>query len=130
MPDYAALKWTHVTCAALSYCLFFVRGIWMMTDSALLRARWVRIVPHAVDTLLLASAVAMAVMIRQYPFVAPWLTGKVIALILYIGLGMAALRPGRTRAVRIGAWMAAQATFAYIVAVAIMRNPLPWTAIF
>ncbi len=28
--DYAALKLTHVSCAAVSYTLFVVRGIWMM----------------------------------------------------------------------------------------------------
>ncbi len=124
--DYAALKFTHVSCVAVSYALFVVRGVWMMRGSALLQQRWVKIVPHVVDTLLLTSAIAMAVMIRQYPLVAPWLTAKVIGLVIYIALGMVALKRGKTKSARITAWIAAQAVFAYIVAVALTRNPLPW----
>ena len=100
----------------------------MMRGSALLQRRWVRIVPHVVDTALLLSAVAMAVMICQYPFGVPWLTAKFIALLAYIGLGMIAMRFGRTRGERLVAWCAAQVVFAYIVAVAITRNPAPWQA--
>lgn len=125
--DYVALKQLHVACAALSYIGFFARGIWMIRGSAALERRWVRIVPHVNDTVLLASAIALAAMSRQYPFVQGWLTAKVVALVLYIGLGMLALKPGRARPQRIAAWLAAQVVFIYIVWVAITRNPSPWT---
>jgi uncharacterized membrane protein SirB2 len=115
-----------VACVATSYALFFVRGVWMMRSPARLNARWVKIVPHVIDTVLLASAITMALMIRQYPFVAPWITAKVLALIVYIGLGTLALKRGRTRRVRIATWIAAQLVFFYIVAVALTRSPLPW----
>jgi uncharacterized membrane protein SirB2 len=107
----------------LSYAGFVVRGIWMMRDSPLLAAGWVRIAPHVNDTLLLATAIALAVMSSQYPLQQGWLTAKVVALVLYIALGMVALRPGRARALRIAAWIAAQVVFLYIVAVAVTRNP-------
>lgn len=121
--SYLALKYVHVSCVVLSYSLFFVRGVWMMHDSAWLARRWVRIVPHVIDTVLLASAIAMAVVIQQYPFVAPWLTAKVIGLVVYIGLGMVALKQGRTKRMRIVAWIAAQVVFLYIIAVAILKRP-------
>ena len=124
--DYVALKLVHVSCVVLSYTLFVVRGVWMMCDSALLNARWVKIVPHVIDSVLLVSAVTMAVMIRQYPFVAPWITAKVLALFAYIMLGTMALKRGKTRRMRVAAWIAAQVVFIYIVAVALTRNPLPW----
>ena len=126
--DYLALKLTHISCAAISYALFVVRGIWMMLDSGLLRKRWVRTVPHVVDTVLLASAIAMAVIGQQYPLVMPWLTAKVVALVAYIALGMVALKYGSTITIRVSAWIAAQAVFVYIVAVALTRNPMPWAA--
>jgi uncharacterized membrane protein SirB2 len=122
--DYGTLKLTHISCAAISYTFFVVRGIWMLRGSALLQRLPVRTLPHIVDTVLLASAIALAVSTRQYPLAAPWLTAKVIALLLYITLGMIALRHGATRAVRITAWIAAQFVFAYIVAVALTRSPL------
>lgn len=127
--DYLAIKILHVSCVATSYALFVLRGLWMMYLTQWLQQRWVRILPHVVDTVLLGSAVAMALMIRQYPFVAGWLTAKLLALLLYIVLGSVALKRGRTRKQRVAAWFAAQAVFFYIVAVALTRNPLPWTVV-
>ena len=123
--EYIVVKYLHVSCAALSYGGFLARGILMLRAAPMLQARWVRIVPHVVDTMLLASAVALSVMSRRYPFVEPWLTAKVIAVVVYIGAGMVALRRGKTRRSRIIAWIVAQIVFVYIVAVAVTRNPLP-----
>jgi uncharacterized membrane protein SirB2 len=95
----------------------------------MLERRWVKVLPHVNDTLLLAAAIALAWMLRQYPFVHGWLTAKVVALAGYILLGMVALRPGRARAVRVAAWAAAQVVFLYIVAVAYTRNPLIFAAV-
>jgi uncharacterized membrane protein SirB2 len=122
--DYLFVKQVHVACAALSWLGFFARGIGMMREAAVMRARWVRVVPHVVDTALLASAVALAAMLRQVPFVHGWITAKVIALLAYIGLGMIALHWGRSKRIRVAAWIAALAVFAYIVAVARTRNAL------
>lgn len=118
----------HVLSAATSITLFVIRGIWMMRDSSRLRRRWVRIVPHVVDTVLLASAIVLAVLTSQYPLQQQWLTAKIIGLVVYIALGMVALRRGRTKSVRVTAWIAAVAVFAYIVLVAVTRNPLPLVA--
>ncbi len=128
MTGYPVLKAVHVACVAASYALFFMRGVWMARQSPMLQRHWVKIVPHVVDTVLLASAITLAVMIRQYPFVSGWLTAKVLGLVVYIGLGMAALGRGGTRQARITAWVAAQIVFFYIVAVALTHNPLPWSA--
>ena len=121
--DYATIKTLHVGAVATSYALFVLRGVWMIRASALLQARPVRIVPHVVDTVFLASAIALAMMTRQYPFVSAWLTAKVLALVLYIALGMVALKRGRSKRVRVVAWLAAQGVFLYIVTVALTRTP-------
>ena len=127
--DYVSLKTIHVSSVIASYTLFFVRGVWMIRMPHMLGRRWVRIAPHVIDTILLASAIAMAVTIRQYPFVAGWLTAKVIGLVAYIALGTVALKRGRSKRARVIAWLLAQAVFAYIVAVAITHNPAPWAAL-
>jgi uncharacterized membrane protein SirB2 len=123
--DYLLVKQIHMASAAASFSLFLLRGLWMLGQSPRLRALWVRILPHLIDTLLLASAIALAVMSRQYPVEQHWLTAKVVALLLYIGLGMVALKRGRTRTIRTLAWLAALGVFVYIVSVAVSRNPLP-----
>jgi uncharacterized membrane protein SirB2 len=120
------LKTVHISCAAVSYLLFILRGIWKLNGSAIMSRRWTRIVPHVVDTLLIVSAVALAVSIRQYPFVDAWLTAKIFALLLYIGLGFVALKYGRSKSVRLSAWVIAQLVFIYIVLVAISHDPWPF----
>ncbi len=55
--EFASLKAIHIGTVAVSYILFLVRGIWMLSDLPLLHQRWVRIVPHVNDTLLLAAGV-------------------------------------------------------------------------
>jgi uncharacterized membrane protein SirB2 len=122
--DYFTLKHFHMGCAALSGSLFLLRGSSMLGGSARLQQRWVKIAPHVVDTLLLASAVALAIWSGQYPFAQSWLGAKVVALVFYIVLGSIALKRGRSKAVRTSAFIAALAVFAYIGAVAVTKNPL------
>ncbi|MDP1558831.1 MAG: SirB2 family protein [Nitrosomonas sp.] len=121
---YSLLKMIHVSSIILSYLLFLLRGIWMMRDSANLRQRWVKILPHVVDTILLTSAVALAFAVQQNPLSDSWLSAKVIGLLLYISLGMVAMRFGKTRKIRIIAWIAAQCVFLYIVLVALTKSPV------
>lgn len=122
--SYALLKMIHVGSIIVSYLLFFLRGVWLMQDSAKLQQRWVKILPHVVDTILLTSAVALAMIIQQSPFSDSWLTAKVIGLLLYISLGMIAMRFGKTRKARIIAWITAQCVFIYIVLVALTKSPV------
>lgn len=119
---YLLVKHLHVAFVAVSGLGFFLRGLLMMRGSALLRAPLVRVLPHIVDTGLLATAIALAVTSRQYPLAQDWLTAKVIGLLAYIVLGTVALRRGRIRGARIAAWLAALAVFGYIVSVALTRN--------
>ena len=117
---------THVSCVILTITGFAVRGVWMMTGSPLLKARWVRITPHVVDTVLLVSGAALAIKIRQYPLVDGWLTAKTLGVIVYIGLGTVALKRGKTRSIRVIAWVGALLVAGYIIAVALTRNPAPF----
>jgi uncharacterized membrane protein SirB2 len=119
------LKLVHVTAVVLSGAGFVLRGVWMLRDSPLLQARLTRILPHVIDTVLLGSAILLALRIYQYPFVHGWLTAKVVALLAYIVLGSLALKRGRSRRVRTVSFALALAVFLYIIAVAITRSPLP-----
>ncbi|ATE60692.1 SirB2 family protein [Thauera sinica] len=125
---YFAIKHLHVTCVVLSGLGFLLRGTWMLSGSGLLHHRLTRVLPHIVDTLLLGSALVLAAMIGQYPFVADWVTAKVFGLIAYIVLGAVALKRGRTLAVRGAAFAAATAVFLWIVSVALTKNPLGYLA--
>lgn len=125
---YAAFKHIHLLTVALSLGLFTLRGIWMLLDSDKLQKRWVKIVPHIIDTLLLASAIGLMFQINQYPFSEGWLTAKLLGLIAYIVLGTIALKRGKTKGTRVIALVAAFGVIAYIVGVAIRHNALSWMA--
>ncbi len=122
------LKYVHVTCVVLSISGYLVRGVWMMRESPWLGKRWARIVPHVIDTTLLVSAILFAMQIQQYPLVHGWLTAKVLALLAYIVIGAIGLKYGRTKRIRVTAWLVAIATFLYIVLVALTRQVLPYLA--
>jgi uncharacterized membrane protein SirB2 len=123
--DYAMVKQVHVSAATVSIALFLLRGTWMLWSPERLRRTWVKVVPHVVDTVLLASALWLAWQVGVGG--APWLAAKVIALVVYIVAGTIALKRGRTRTERVGALLFAVATFAYIVTVAVTKSP--WGAL-
>jgi uncharacterized membrane protein SirB2 len=121
---YLTLKHLHVTCVVLSGLGFSLRGWWMLHESPLCQHRLTRLLPHIIDSLLLGSALSMAWLSGQYPFVNGWLTAKFCALLAYILFGRMALKRGRTRAIRARFFGLALLAFAYIVGVALTRNPL------
>ena len=124
MPNFELLKILHVSCAVFSIAGFTLRGYWMVIDDPRLRSRFTRVLPHLLDTLLLAAAIGMLFIWQANPLAIDWLSAKIIALLLYIVLGMVAFRFGRTRTVRIIAFAMALLTVFYIVTVAYTKSPL------
>jgi len=122
--DYVVVKAIHQGAVALSLTGFFARGLGSLRGAAWVHGRRAKSVPHVVDTVLLLSALTLAWMLRLTPMAAPWLMAKIVGLLVYIGLGMVALKPGRPRALRATAWVAALATFGWIISVALTKNPL------
>lgn len=102
----------------------------MMQENELLNHKLVRILPHFIDTLLLASAFALAFQVYQYPFVDNWLTVKFVALFVYILLGMFSLRRGKSKILRTAFFIAAMTIFGFIISVALSRNPAGLFAYF
>ena len=123
-PDtYLLLRQLHRACALLSICGFVLRWAGGLAGQAWVRGRLARSLPHGVDTVLLVSALALAFGAGFTPLNAPWLATKIVALIVYIGLGMVALSPRRSRPMRWGAGVAALLVFAHIVVVAFNKQP-------
>ena len=114
----AELKYLHVSMAALSIVGFVLRGFWSWRQPGLLTRKPVRIVPHVVDTLLLLAAIGLLFAYGWNPFAFDWLLAKIGLLLAYIGLGLVALKPWYGAAVRVPAFFAAVAVFAWIVVIA------------
>ena len=122
MSAYLIFKALHVCTAIISILSFIIRGIWMMQSSSALDKKWVRITPHINDTLLLVSAIVLVIITAQYPGPAVWINAKIIGLIVYIVLGVIALKRGKTLIVRIIAWVGALASFAFVYATALHKS--------
>lgn len=122
--DYLLLKAVHQSAVALSIAGFAARGWGSFRGDAWVHWRAARTLPHVVDSVLLASGVTLAWSASLDPLTTPWLLTKLIALLVYIGLGVVALRPSLPLAWRTGAWILALATFGFIASVAISKTPL------
>lgn len=104
---YQYIKWLHMACAALTALSFTLRGIWMINESPVFFQRWTKILPHVIDTLLLLSALLLLWLAGWNPAANSWLMAKIIALLLYIGLGMLAFRFVKRKRWRIVCWLLA-----------------------
>lgn len=123
---YTLIKNLHVTLAAASITLFTIRAWWSVRDAPGLRRPWVRVLPHVIDTGLLACGVTLMVMLRVWPQQTPWLAAKLVALLVYIGLGTVAIKRGRSATTRAAFALLAMAVFAYMVGVAVRHHPASW----
>lgn len=120
--DYTDIRLLHISCAVISITLFALRGALQFAGVNWRRWRALRIAPHINDTVLLSAAIALSWISHQLPLQQNWLSAKVGALLLYIVLGHIAFRAGAPRWRQALAFVAALATVAYIVTVAIKRS--------
>ena len=112
-----------MACAGISIGLFAARGGMQMAGIDWRQWRWLRVVPHLNDTVLLSAAVALVLASHQYPLAQPWLTAKVVALVVYVFAGSRALRVAASAQQRRLWFVLALATVTYIVLVAVTRSP-------
>lgn len=128
--SYLAVKHAHMMFAIISIVLFMLRAWLAVPSPARINNKLLKILPHINDTLLLLFGIWLAVGINQIPFGnSPWLTAKVVGLVLYIVLGTIAIKRGKTRGQRLTAALASVAIFAYIYGAAVSKSPLSWLAL-
>lgn len=121
--DYLTLKLIHQSAVVLSIGGFVLRGWASLNGQAWVRGRAAKTLPHLIDSVLLGSAITLAWMAGLVPWQTPWLMSKIVGLLVYIGLGMVALKPGRDLRLRWAAWLGALLAFGFIVSVAITKEP-------
>ncbi len=119
------VKHLHVLLAYLTVAGFVTRVLLSLSGSALIRQRWIKVAPHLIDTLLLAAGVTLAVMYRMSPLVHTWLGMKILALLVYIGLGVLAFR-AQSLGARLAALTGALLAVAYIFWLAYTRQVVPF----
>jgi uncharacterized membrane protein SirB2 len=126
MSLYVLIRIVHTGCALLSIVGFAVRGYLKVRDDDVPQRFRFKVLPHIVDTVLLASAIVLVIMSGQYPFISPWVTAKVVTLLVYISGGILLMRLRLNRAMRGAAFVFTMLCGAYIILVAVSKRPLPW----
>lgn len=127
--DYITLKLLHISAVTVSFCGFVARGIGVLRGAPWVSRRATRRVADLVDTVLLLSAFGMLAVIQVWPWELPWLRAKIAGLVVYIALGVLALRPTqpgsqpRPMHIRLACWVGALLVFGYIVSVALTKSP-------
>ncbi len=121
---YFLVKHIHLTAIGISVALFMVRFYWSQRNPEKMQLKWVKVLPHVVDTVLLLSAITLCFLIQQYPFVNAWLTEKVMGLVFYIVLGMVAIKHGRTPMMRWVGFFGALAWIVFIAKIAVLKQPI------
>jgi uncharacterized membrane protein SirB2 len=120
---YLQIRFAHVLLVCCSGALFAARGLATILGSAWPRHVALRWLSYTIDTCLLTAALMLVTILHQYPFVQSWLTAKVLLLVVYVVLGIYALRLARTRNARISAFVAALLVFLFIGSVAWWHDP-------
>lgn len=117
------LKYLHIVAVAAAFALFFVRGLWVMQSYPDPQERWVRVLPHAVDGVVVLSAVAMLVMSpKGWP--GDWLTVKLVLIAVYVVLALYLFRAARALATKFLAWLLGLLAFLFVTTIAVLHHPL------
>ncbi|HEY4529756.1 MAG TPA: SirB2 family protein [Luteimonas sp.] len=121
---YPQIKWLHVAMVMASGTLFAMRGLLVLLGRpGLAMAAVPRYLSYAIDTTLLTAALMLLTILPGAMFANGWLATKLVLLVVYVGLGTFALKRGRSPRVRLGCYLAALVTFAFIYSVARAHHP-------
>lgn len=118
----------HLTSVALTISLFTLRYWWRWSNNPRFQARWVRVLPHIVDSVLLLSGLGLIALTGYLPFTVKgaWLTEKLFGVIIYIVLGFIALGRHRPRGQQAGfiAFMLGLVVLYIIIKLAATKVPI------
>jgi uncharacterized membrane protein SirB2 len=121
---YPGIKLVHIACVIASGSLFGLRGMLTLANNAWANHVSLRRCSYVIDTVLLSAGLSLAFILKQLPIPQAWLSTKLLLLVVYIVLGIFALRRGRTRASRSAYFAAALLVYGFMVGVAVAHRPL------
>ena len=123
---YPQIRFVHILAVCLSGGLFALRGLGILARMRWPQAAPVRYLSYGIDTVLLTAALMLVTILPGALFANGWLTAKLALLVVYVALGVYALRRGRTPAARAVCYVAALLVFATIFGIARYHHPLGW----
>lgn len=121
---YPQIKQFHIVLALLSGAIFALRGGFALAGANWPQALPVKWLSYSVDTALLTAALMLLTILPWAMFGNGWLLLKVALLVVYVALGVFALRRGRTRRQRALCYVLALLVFGAVYSIARAHHPL------
>jgi uncharacterized membrane protein SirB2 len=121
---YPQIKQFHIFVALLSGTLFALRGAFVLGGARWPMALPVKWLSYTVDTALLTAALMLLTILPGAMFANGWLTVKVSLIVVYVVLGVFALRRGRTPRTRALCYVLALMVFGTVYSIARAHHPL------
>ncbi|WP_417472611.1 SirB2 family protein [Luteimonas mephitis] len=121
---YPQIRSVHILAVVLSGSLFALRGMFAVAGARWPHAAPVRYLSYTIDTTLLTAALMLLTILPGAMFANGWLATKLVLVVVYVVLGVLAMKRGRTRGIRWGCYVAALATFAMAYGIARAHHPL------
>lgn len=121
---YPEIKLLHIALVLTSGSFFALRGAAVLAGARWATAPAARRASVAIDSALLAAALALLAVLHLNPFTVGWLATKLALLVVYVVIGTYALRLARTRGGRAVAYVASLAVFLFMYTVARAHHPL------
>jgi len=120
---YPQIKHAHIGFALLSGSLFALRGALLLSGMRWPNAAPVRYLSYTIDTALLTAAMMLLTILPGALYANGWLAVKIALLVVYVVLGVFALRRGRTTRTRATCYVAALLVFAQMYFIARGHHP-------
>jgi uncharacterized membrane protein SirB2 len=102
----------HAIVALLSIAIYLIRGIWMLTNNPAVTGK-AALASASLSMLILLGTGLWLAFVSTAHGVDNFVIIKAIGLIVYVVLGVIALKPGLGKAAASILWLAGAATFAY-----------------
>ena len=126
MAFYPDIKLVHIGAAMTSGTLFALRALALLAGMRWPRAAVVRYTSYSIDTVLLTGAMMLLTLLPAGLFANGWLTTKIVFLVAYVGLGIAAFHPARGAGARAALVVAALLCFLQVYGIARTHDPWGW----
>ncbi|MDN5782156.1 MAG: SirB2 family protein [Luteimonas sp.] len=123
---YPQIRQVHILAVILSGSLFALRGMFALAGTRWPHAAPVRYLSYTIDTILLTAALMLLSILPGAMFANGWLAVKLVLVVVYVILGVLAMKRGRTRGIRRGCYVSALLVFVAAFGIARMHHPLGW----
>lgn len=126
MSLFLVLKTLHISTVALSICFFLIRVYWLVKQPNILTKKSIKILPHLIDSTLIISAFSMLYIADiSISKDNPWVIAKLIAVSIYIAIGLYIFRIANKHIRIYYALCIAVLVYLYIIQTAITKNIIP-----